>query len=208
MACTPGVNYESIHTGEEIDNAVTQVPVNTSSISALDGRVTTNEGDITQNAGDIAQNKTDITTNATKISQNDADIIQNASDIASLNTQVSQNTTDISTNATDIGNLQTDVSALPSVYAKINGDASQLFDCSDATADTHAVNRRTADSRYAKIAGESNQAFACADPLSPADACPQGWVQNNYVTQSDIQIMIDSSIAAHAAIQDAHHPYP
>ncbi|MBQ8870474.1 MAG: YadA-like family protein [Alphaproteobacteria bacterium] len=82
----------------------TNIKTNTSNISALDGKVSTNETNIETNTSNISALDGKVSTNKTNIETN-------TSNISALDGKVSTNETNIATNATNISNLQASVSS-------------------------------------------------------------------------------------------------
>jgi len=130
MPCVPGDNYESVHTGDDIDYYIGKVPSleiqlgqAQSDISSLETRTDATESDIismtskiSTNTSDIADNKNDV--DDVVIRQNNmdsdmstaqADILVNAGKIATMLSDIATNVANITNNSSNIQSLANDI---------------------------------------------------------------------------------------------------
>jgi len=149
-----GVNVNDAVNMSQLNATNAAVAQNTTSISSLDQRVTTNEASIgtlntnvsnidarvTQNTTDISSldhrvttNEGDIGTINTNVSNIDARVTQNTTDISSLDRRVTTNEGDISTLNTNVSNIDarvsqntTDISSLDHRVTTNEGDISTI----------------------------------------------------------------------------------
>jgi len=149
-----GVNVNDAVNMSQLNATNAAVAQNTTSISSLDQRVTTNEASIgtlntnvsnidarvTQNTTDISSldhrvttNEGDIGTINTNVSNIDARVTQNTTDISSLDHRVTTNEGDISTINTNVSNIDgrvsqntTDISSLDGRVTNVEGSISNF----------------------------------------------------------------------------------
>ncbi len=200
-SCTPGDIQQISYTTEQLNRAIEQTTINS-------GRIIDHENRLVAAEDQLQAISTGGDDNTIQIAQNTADILTNTGNISTLTTnygllegRVAQNELDTQANTTAIA-------AFPGVYALVGGDNVQSFKVANSTAIDEAINVGTADNRYAKKNGDALITFLVADPSGAGHAVSQGWVMANYLTQTDVQTLIDNSIAAHASNPSAHHVYP
>jgi hypothetical protein len=108
------VNVEEVKIGDILTDLYNRSAANSSSISALDTRVTTNAADIVTvtskantNANDISTLNTKVGTNTSNISSLTTKVNTNTSNISTVTTKAETNATNISTLTTNYTNLKT-----------------------------------------------------------------------------------------------------
>jgi len=196
MPCVPGDNFESIHTGGDIDYAVSKVPQlenqigqAQSDISSLENRTNSVESDIismtsniSSNSSDIADNKNDVddvvirqNNMDSKMATAEADILANAASIATMISDIANNVAGITDNKTDILSLANDIAAnaadiaaLSSNLTTHNHDTTYL-----KLADTAEDSKKLGGllpNEYAKASGNPSIPFKVGDAVATDEA--------------------------------------